>query len=280
MRVFLVGAGVVALTAIFLIGRRVGEQERRPAAPKHAGPAAKTPVAPETEKPNAGITTRPTPRPHRSSIRGRLSDFTPGAIEKLEQEWEARLIEDPGFAEELFAAFLEETDPMKMSFLQTVIASNPKLRNSPYWQDRFMTVAERDADPKRRITALLFVQQAESISSVRDRLYTLAETNRDLTQYVLVTLKGLPDRRSSDPRLAEFANRIFDTEADPELRGLALRISGDQQRAARAVRDPEKVVRTQAYQVITSRETLQQALASEVDPEARQLIEVRLSRTK
>jgi hypothetical protein len=189
-----------------------------------------------------------------------------------EEEFEARVIEDPAFADLLFAKFLDEADPVRMSFLQNVIASNPKLRNDARWQERFMTVAESDARRERRIAALLFLEQAEAISSVRDRMFALAEAG-EIREHALVALKGLPDRRLPDARLAALARRIADEE--PALRGLALRIEDDPAHAARYLSDPDREVRAQAAQV-AGREALERARAAEEDAEVRSIIERRL----
>ncbi len=197
-------------------------------------------------------------------------------IGRLEEELEARLREDRRFGEVLFDAFLLETDPMKMSFLLTVLASDPRLRNDPAWQDRVMKVAEGDASLERRKTSLLFVQEAEAISTVRDRMFALAESG-EVRQHALVALKGLPDRRLDDPRLRALAARIIETERDPEMRGLAIRIEANPERAARLLTDAEREVRAQAAIVATSREALAKALAAETDEEVRSVMERRLT---
>jgi len=196
-------------------------------------------------------------------------------IERLEEELEARLREDRRFGEVLFDAFLLETDPMKMSFLLSVLASDPRLRNDPAWQDRVMKVAEGDASLERRKTSLLFVQEAEAIATVRDRIFALAESG-EVREHALVALKGLPGRRLDDPRLRALAARILETERDPEMRGLAIRIEGNPERAARLLADPEREVRAQAAIVATSREALAKALARETDEEVRAVMERRL----
>jgi hypothetical protein len=213
-------------------------------------------------------------------VQARLAKFKGGEIGPLEEEWEALVIEDPAFAERLFQAFLEEADPQKMSFLQNVLASHPPLRNSEEWQTRFMKVGESDPRMERRAAALTFLQQAETIRPVHDRMLALAEHDRELCAHALVALKGLPDRRLPDPRLAALAARIYERESDPNLRGLAIRIEGNPERAARALADPDRTVRMHAAHVATSREAVEAALRAEEDPEARQILELRLSGLK
>src|SRR5262245_29833454 len=185
---------VWALALVLVVGASIAVGARAAARPVPAtaeppvARAIETPLArpaePRAATPAAGI-----------DVRSRLSNWDNEDLAKLEEELEARVREDATFARELFDAFLSELDPMKMSFLQNAIASDPRLRNDPAWQDRFMKVAEADTMPERRKTALLFVQQAEAIATVRDRLYALAETG-DARAHALVALKGLPGRRT------------------------------------------------------------------------------------
>lgn len=261
-RTFLaLGVGAAAIAA-YVAGSRLAPEPVR----VHRSQAVES----QTHNPNPLRTPEPAdePAPARPQIR-EWHD-----LEKLEEEWMARVIDDPAFRDALFAEFLAETDPMKMSFLQNVLASNPKLRNDPAWQDKFLTVAETDPSRERRITALLFVQQAEAIGSVRERMFALAETG-DVRAYALVALAGLPDRRLRDDRLQQLAGRI--AERDPELRGLALRIEGNPERAARFLSDPDREVRMQAAQVVDSREALEKAIAEEKDEEVRRGMEFRLA---
>lgn len=202
------------------------------------------------------------------------------AIPALEREFEARLRAESGFEEAVYDAFKSQEDPMWMSFLQNRLAADPKRRNSPAWQDRFMGLVENDSRLERRKSALLFLQQAESIQAVRERLFRLAENGGDLRRHALVTLKGLPGRRLPDPRLAALAARIADHDPDPELRGLALRIEDDSDHAAGLLSVPHHSVRLQACQVVSSRECLERALARETHPEVRRAIESRLARLK
>jgi truncated hemoglobin YjbI len=220
------------------------------------------------------------PSPPPIDIRARLARLEGDEIPRLEEEFEARLLEDPAFAKALFDAFLSETDPSKLSFLQNILAGDPRLRNSAEWQERFMNLAETDLLRERRITALLFIQQAETIRAVRDRLFTLAQTGGELRANALIALKGLPGHRMADADLSALAARIADAPGDPHLRGLALRIEDNPAHAAPFLADPERLVRLQAVVVMTSPEPLEAALASETDPEVRELIEVRLSQFK
>ncbi len=268
-------AAVVA--AAWLLGARGGEAPR-------TEPAAARPVRPipqETPPPPAETLSEPAPpAPPPIDARSRLAKFKDEDVGAMEEEFEARVIEDPAFAERLFEAFLAETDPQKMSFLQNVIASHPPLRNSEEWQGRFMTVAEGDPRRERRAAAMTFLQQAETIRPVHDRMLALAETDRELMPHALVALKGLPDRRLPDSRLAELAGRIADRETDPDLRGLAIRIEADPERAARALADPERVVRMHAAHVATSRPALEKAFLEEEDDEVRAVFEARLATLK
>ncbi len=209
-------------------------------------------------------------------VRGRMATADVAEYGAIEQEWELRLLQDPAFAGRLFEAFRDETDPMKMSFLQNILAGSPAIRNDPAWQDNFLAVAENGATAERGMPALLFLQQAERIDAVRDRLYALAERGGGLRANALITLKGMPDRRPPDPRLAETAGRIADTERDPRLRGLALRIEEHPAHAVRFLSDPEKEVRLQAAQVVTDVAAVERALATEQDPEAKSVLQGRI----
>jgi hypothetical protein len=260
------------LGGAWLAGARNSEE---PSAPRRrAAPAAAPAAAPEPDPPAA-----PEPLPKRDpvDVRSSLRRIEDGSLDRIEEEFEARVIEDPAFAEALFEAFLAETDPVRLSFLQNVLASHPPLRNDPAWQSRFMKVAESDARTERRVSACVFLQQAEAVRAVRERLHALAENDRELLPHALAALKGLPDRRPADPRLAELAGRIADRDPDPFLRGLALRIGGDPARAARALGDPDRTVRLQACRVAVSRADLEAALRRETDPEVTEMLELRLS---
>jgi hypothetical protein len=246
-----------------------------------ARPSAPAPARTDTARhaasvaPTAATTPTADARPS-IDLPAKLANWDSEDIGRLEEELEARLREDRRFGEVLFDAFLLETDPMKMSFLLTALASDPRLRNDPAWQDRVMRVAEGDASLERRKTALLFVQEAEAIATVRDRMFALAESG-EVREHALVALKGLPDRRLDDPRLRALAARIIETERDPETRGLAIRIEGNPERAARLLADPEREVRAQAAIVATSREAIARALAAETDEEVRDVMERRLA---
>lgn len=272
MRPFWLVLGAALLAGAVAVGSRRSEAPpRKP--PARSAPAAVAPrEAPETPPETATAALPPNP----IDLQARLAKFEGDEIGALEEELEARLSEDPAFAETVFAAFLAERDPVKMSFLQNAIASNPHLRNSPEWQDRFLKVAEGDGARERRIGALLFVQQAETIRPVHDRMLALAERDPEVQAHALVALKGLPERRLPDPRLVELAGRLADSSRDPEIRGLAVRLEDNPERAARALSDPEAAVRAQAAQVVTSREALQKALAAEKDPDAKAVLERRL----
>ncbi len=254
-----------------------------PARPVVSRPPPKPADRPDGKAPadrpgTAADPTEPAPREFPPvDIAGRLTNFEEGDIGKIEEEWEARLMEDPKFADQMFQAFLAEPDPTKQSFLQNLLATQPHLRNSPEWQDRFMGLAENDPDTNRRAAALLFLQQAESIRSVRDRLVSLVEHGRDIRVEALVTLDGLPERRGKDPQLVELAGRLAESDPDPVLRGVALRIENNPDRAVRALNDADKEVRMQACWVVTSREALQQRLQGEKDPEVRDALEQRIT---
>lgn len=258
-----------ALGAGWLLGAR-GEsapppRPRRVEVPVEAPRSIVSPVVP---------TPPPVPRADRPRIdvRERLS----GGLAAAEEELEARLLEDRAFAEELFDAFRAETDPVRMSFLANVMASDPPLRNTAAWQERFMKVAESDPVFERRAAALLFLQEAEAIRPVADRLLALAENDRELCAHALAALKGLPDRRAADPRVGTLAGRIADREPDPTLRGIALRVEADPSHAARYLSDSDRTVRIQASRVATSRAALSAALGAEQDPEVREMLQLRL----
>ncbi len=268
-----------ALAGAFLLGVRGGDPTGKPPAKPRSHPVAAVLQAVAEEAPaplRARAPEEPAPPPP-PDVRARLLKFEGEDIGGLEEELEARLSEDPACAEALFSVFKGETDPVKLSFLQNVIASNPLLRNSAEWQDRFVKVAEADPLLGRRAAALLFVQQAETIRPVRDRLFALAETPGEVRDLALVALKGLPGRRLPDARLLELAGRLAEGERDPLLRGLALRIEGNPQRAARFLADPDRTVRMQAALVAEARPALEAALKAEEDPEARELLERRLA---
>ena len=188
MRAAWVLLAAAALGAGWLLGAR-GET-----APPPRLLRSKSPVeAPATIAPPVSAPPAPAPRANgpRIDVRERLS----GDLATAEEELEARLLEDRGFAEELFDAFRSETDPVRMSFLTNVMASDPPLRNTAAWQERFMKVAESDPVFERRAAALLFLQEAETIRPVADRMVALAENDRELCAHALAALKGLPDRR-------------------------------------------------------------------------------------
>lgn len=252
----------------------------RPRVASRTSAPASRPAPAEPAGPAAGIAASSAagPKPTPGSIRERLAGFETGDLDigKIEEEWEARLAEDPAFAGELYAAFLEETDPAKLSFLSNLLASDPGLRNDPAWQDRFMTVAETDGLMDRRIPSLLFLQQAESVGTVRSRMFALIDEPGDIRFHALVSLKGLPDRRTDDPELAAAAARIAETGTDAELRGLALRIEQNPEHAARFLGDPEPQVRMQAAQEVNSLDLLQRSLEREMDSEAREVIGERI----
>ncbi|HXG61166.1 MAG TPA: hypothetical protein VNO22_07330 [Planctomycetota bacterium] len=145
-------------------------------------------------------------------------------IAALEERLLARLREEPSFEDAVFQAFLQEPDPMWMSFLQNLLAADPRRRNAPAWQDRFARVAETESVAARRRAALLFLQQAETVGPVRDRLFALAEQS-DLRGPALLALKGLPGRRPADPDLDRLAARRADVDPDPAVRALAARLA-------------------------------------------------------
>jgi hypothetical protein len=248
------------------------------ASPRRAAPRPPAPRAEEPQETAAveAPSERAAPARETVDIAARLARFEGEEIARLEEEWEARVVEDPAFAERLFDAFLAEPDPMKMSFLQNVLASHARLRNDARWQARFMAVAEADARRERRIAALVFLQQAETIRAVDDRMLALAEGGGELRRYALVALRGLPERRLEDGRLKALCGRVAAADPDPELRGLAMRIEGSPEGAARALSDPDRIVRMHAAHV-AGREALERALALEADPEVRALLEARRS---
>lgn len=258
-----------ALGAGWLLGAR-GETAPPPRPPRNEA-AVERPqaIVPPVSPPPA-----PAPRADRPRIdlRERLS----GDLAATEEVLEARLLEDRAFAEELFVAFRAETDPVRMSFLANVMASDPPLRNTAAWQERFMKVAESDPVFERRAAALLFLQEAETIRPVADRMLALAENDRELCAHALAALKGLPDRRAADPRVGALAGRIADREPDPTLRGIALRVEADPSHAARYLSDSDRTVRIQASRVATSRAALSAALEAEQDPEVREMLQLRL----
>ena len=267
------------VAAAWLLGARGGEPPRTEL--RKAPPArAAAPAPAEAAGPADPVVAEPAPPPPPLDLRERLARFKGEEAGRIEEELEARVIEDPEFADRLFEAFLAETDPRRMSFLQNVIASHPPLRNSDEWQGRFMKVAESDPRFERRAASMAFLQQAETIRAVHDRMLALAESDPALSFHALVSLKGLPDRRLPDPRLVELAGRIAGRETDPELRGLAIRIEANPNRAARALGDSDRTVRMQAAQVVTSAGALEKALQAEKDDEVRQVFEFRLSTLK
>lgn len=221
------------------------------------------------ERASAAMPPRP---PEPIDVPGRMEAFEGDEIGRIEEEFEARVLEDPAFAAQLFDAFLAERDPVRMSFLQNVIASNAHLRNSPEWQARFMGVAESDERRERRIAALLFLQQAEAIAPTKDRLFLLAATGGAIRVHALLALAGLPGRRAPDPRLVELAGTLAATESDPGLVGLALRIEGSPDRAGSMLAHADREVRMQAAQVVVSRDLLEAALRRESDAEVRDVI--------
>lgn len=270
----------VALAGAILAGARSGPDAARRASPKPRPAAIPRGEDSPRAAPPAETAAGPAGAPEPIDVAARLLAFEGDEIARMEEEFEARAVEDPAFALRLFDAFLSETDPVKMSFLQNVLAGHAPRRNDPEWQDRFVRVAERDPRFERRAAALLFVQQAETIRPVHDRLLALAESDRELVAHALVALKGLPDRRLPDPRLVALAGRLAERETDPNVRGLAIRIEGNPRRAERALADPDRVVRMHACQVVTSRDALEAAVRAEADPEVRQVMEHHLSLLK
>lgn len=269
MRAWVVGAVVLLSAAAWLAGRRA----EGPAPLRRAEPPA-PPVAAPTSPP-----AEPSPLPP-FEFRERLARGGRAELSELEQELEARLLEDRNFAAELFDAFRVESDPVRMSFLANLLAGDPPLRNSEAWQERFLAVAERDPSFERRAAALLFLQQAESIRAPRDRLLALAENDRELAPQTLAALRGLPERRRPDPRVPELAGRIADRETDPTLRGIALRIEDNPAHAVRFLSDPDRTVRMQASRVVTSVEAIGVALKAEQDPEVREMLQQRVEELK
>ncbi len=203
----MVRAGAVAL-ALAIAAALVA----RPASRARAGA-----VEPASQLPGTATLTAP-PAPERPPVRLHASP-------ECEEELQARVIEDERVRTEIFDEFRAETDGERLDFLQNALASHPPLRNDPAWQERFMAVAEHDPLPERRAAALLFLQQAETVRAVHDRLLALAEHGGDLRKHALVALKGLPDRRAHDPALASLVARMLETERDPDLRALAARLS-------------------------------------------------------
>jgi len=275
-RLTLIALGV-ALAGAILAGARGAHDTKRRASPKPR--PVETPRDEAAALPSEGVA-EPTRAPEPIDIRARLLKLEGDEIAKIEEEFEARVIEDPAFALQLFDVFLSETDPVKVSFLQNVLASHPPLRNDPEWLERFLKVAERDVRFDRRAAALLFIQQAETIRPVHDRLLALAEGDRELCAHALVALRGLPDRRLPDPRLVALAGRLAERETNPDVRGLAIRIEGNPQRAEKALSDPERVVRMHACQVVTSRAALEAAIRTESDPEVKQVMEFHFAQLK
>jgi hypothetical protein len=111
-------------------------------------------------------------------------------------------------------------------------------------------------------------------------MLALAENDRELSPHALAALKGLPESRRPDPRVAALAGRIADRDPDPILRGIALRIEEDPAHAARFLSDPDRTVRIQASRVATSREALSAALRGESDAEVRDVLQFRLEELK
>ncbi len=274
MRALWVLLPAAALGAGWLLGAR-GEVAPPPRPPRSEVPveAARTVAPPPAPSIPAPI--RPE-RPPRIDVRERLT----GDLAKSEEELAARLLEDRAFAEELFDAFRAETDPVRMSFLANVLASDPRVRNAAAWQERFMKVAEGDPSFERRAASLIFLQEAETIRPVADRMLALAENDRELCAHALAALKGLPDRRAADPRVGALAGRIADREPDPTLRGIALRVEADPSHAARYLSDSDRTVRIQASRVATSRAALSAALEAEQDLEVREMLQLRLDELK
>jgi len=151
-----------------------------------------------------------------------LGEFTLSACGK---DFEARLRSEPAFADRVFETFRSTGDPVRMSFLQNLLAEDPRRRNSTSWQLCFVRVAEADGRPERRKAALLFLQQAESIGGIREKLFALAAEGQDRKQ-ALAALKGLPGRRLADSGLRDLASRLSETDSDPDIRHVALRILG------------------------------------------------------
>lgn len=260
--------------AAYLAGRRPAETVSVPLS--RPAPASIEAPRPEPAWP-AERTESPAPA---VPLKERLAVADRADLAPLEEELQARLLEDRAFAAVLFDAFRTEPDPVMMSFLANVMASDPPVRNAAAWQDRFMAVAKHDVSFERRAAAMLFLQQAETIRAVMDRMAALAENDREMTAHALAALRGLPESRRPDPRVAALAGRIADREPDPVLRGIALRIEDDPAHAARFLSDGDRTVRMQAGRVATSREALASALKSESDPEVRDLLQFRLEELK
>lgn len=276
MRATTSAVAVAALAAAaFLAGRRPAETVIVPRPVRTDAPLLR--IAPVAGPDPAPAAIADSPRPALANALER-ADWTD--LAKLEEELEARLIEDRAFARVLFDAFRIESDPLRMSFLANVLASDPPIRNSPAWQNEFMQVAEHDVSFERRAAALLFLQQTETLRPVMDRLLTLAESDRELCPNALAALKGLPESRRPDPRVADLAGRIADRDPDPTLRGIALRIEENPVHAMRFLSDPDRTVRMQASRVATSREALSAALRAESDEEVREMFQARLEELK
>jgi hypothetical protein len=269
---FAVTVAILAAAA-FLAGRRPSEIVAIVSRP---GPATEGVAVSEPARvPDAvALPVRETPLKERLALADRAD------LASLEEELQARLLEDRAFAAVLFDAFRIEPDPVMMSFLANVLASDPPVRNAAVWQERFMDVAEHDISFERRAAAMLFLQQAETIRAVMDRMLSLAENDRELCAHALAALKGLPESRRPDPRVAALAGRIADRDPDPTLRGIALRVEDDPAHAARFLSDPDRTVRLQASRVSTSREALSAALKGESDAEVRELLQFRLDELK
>jgi hypothetical protein len=266
-----------ALFAAFLAAAAWGLGRHRidPVAPARAVRPPQVPVAMATPEPPAEPP-KPAVAPSKSDLKERLASVDRAGLIAMEADLEAQLLEDHGVADLLFDAFRRETDPVKMSFLANVLASDPPLRNAEAWQDRFLSLAERDPSFERRAAALLFLQQAETLRPVLDRMLSLAENDRELSPNTLAALKGLPEQRRPDPRVGALAGRIADREPDPVLRGIALRIEDDPAHATRFLSDPDRTVRMQASRVTTSREAVEAALRKESDAEVREMFQARL----
>jgi hypothetical protein len=193
-----------------------GAVAMKPASPADAPIPNPVPAASPEAAPRRSPSSPPTPWSWTREDRARIA--------ALEERLLARLREEPSFEEAVFQAFLQEPDPMWMSFLQNLLAADPRRRNAPAWQDRFARVAEAEPVAARRRAALLFLQQAETVGPVRDRLFTLAERS-DLRGPALLALKGLPGRRPTDPDLDRLAARLAHVDPDPAVRALGARLA-------------------------------------------------------
>lgn len=207
-------AGLAALRTSPTPALRANSPAPRPAA---------TPTPPATPR------TPPSPaRAHPPAPPGRAWSWTRESrteIGALEERLLARLREEPSFEEAVFQAFITEADPMWMTFLQNLLAADPRRRNAPAWQDRFARIAEAEPVTSRRRAALLFLQQAEAISpALRTRLSMLAERS-DLRGPALLALGGLPGRRPADPELVRLATHLAEHDPDPAVRALAKRLA-------------------------------------------------------